>query len=190
MHTALHIHMYCLTGLCTYILYPAEESLFSFLRTLDGDACHLNEGCRPPQSLRVTKELFPQRGVLWPCFSPDNIMEWAVLEQVLASHWGCVTRTAIYLASLELTVHMNIYPVVSCPQSNHDDLVCSVEVVVDICWVEVRLFLTPFLALRDLVMSSHLYRRQTCHADQSHFPLLLRYQLTRFHGLHSVDEST
>ena len=69
--------------------------LLLLLRTLDGDAHHSNESCCPPQSLRVTKERVPQRGVHWPCFSPDNIMVWTVLEQVLASHWGCVTRTAI-----------------------------------------------------------------------------------------------
>ena len=30
---------------------------------------------------------------------PDNIMEWAVLGQVLAGHWGCVIRTAIPLTT-------------------------------------------------------------------------------------------
>ena len=79
-----------------------------------------------------------------PCFSPGNIMEWAVLEQVLASHWGCVTRTAIRLASLELAVHMSIYSVVSCSQSNHDDLVSPFQVVVVICAVEVRVLLMSF----------------------------------------------
>ena len=80
------------------------------LRTLDRDARHSNESCCPPQSLRVTKKLVPRVGVLWPCFSPDNTMEWTVLEQVLASHWGCVTRTAIHLATLELTVHTSNSP--------------------------------------------------------------------------------
>ena len=84
------------------------------LRRLDGDAHHSNESCCPPQSLLVTKEL-------WPRFSPDKIMGWADLEQVLASHLDCVTRAAIRLANLELTVHMNIHPVVSCSQSNQDD---------------------------------------------------------------------
>ena len=71
-------------------------------------------------------------------------MEWAVLEQVLASHWGCVTRTVICLASLELTVHMSICPIVSCSQFNQDDLVCSVQVVVAVCGVEVRVLFIPF----------------------------------------------
>ena len=71
-------------------------------------------------------------------------MEWAVLEQVLTSHWGCVTRTAIRLGNLELTVHMSIHPAVSCSQSNQDDLVCSVQVVDAICGVEVRVLLMPF----------------------------------------------
>ena len=114
------------------------------LQTPDGDAHHLNESCRPQQSLRVIKELVPQRGVLWPCFSPDNIMEWAVLEQVLASHWGCVTRTAIPLANLEPTVHMSIHPVVTCSQPNQDDLVCSVQVVIAIYGFEVRVLLMPW----------------------------------------------
>ena len=63
-------------------------------------------------------------------------MKWAVLEQVLASHWGCVTRTVV---DLELTVHMSIHPVVTCSQSNQDDLVCSVQVVVAICGVKVKM---------------------------------------------------
>ena len=75
------------------------------LRMLDGDARHSNESCCPPQSLRVTKVFVSQRGVLWPCFPPDNIMKWAVLKKVLASHQGCVTRITIRLANLELTVH-------------------------------------------------------------------------------------
>ena len=70
-------------------------------------------------------------------------MEQAVLEQALASHWSCVTRTAILLANLELTVHENIYPVVSCSQSDQDDLVCSVQVIVAICGVEVRVLFMP-----------------------------------------------
>ena len=101
------------------------------LQTPDGDVHYSNESCCPPQSLWATKELVPQRGVLWPRFSPDNIMEWAVLEQVLACHWGCFTRTAICLANL--TEHMSIHPVVPCSQSNQDNLVCSVQVVVAIC---------------------------------------------------------
>ena len=71
-------------------------------------------------------------------------MGWAVLEQVLASHWGCITRIAIRLAHLELTVHMSIHPVVSCSMSNQDDLVCSVQVVVALCGVEVRVVLLSF----------------------------------------------
>ena len=73
-------------------IYPRSVSIERFKPTstssliLDGDACHSNESCCPPQSLRVTKELVPQRGVLWPCFSPNNIMKWAVLEQALACH--------------------------------------------------------------------------------------------------------
>ena len=122
----------------------SPEVCLLLLRALGGDACHSNKSCCPPQSPRVTKELVPQRGVHWPCFSLDNIMEWAVLEQVLACHWGCVTRTAIRLASLELTVHMSIHPVVSCSQSNQDDLVCSVQVVVTICGVKVRVLMIPF----------------------------------------------
>ena len=55
-------------------------SYILLLRTLDGDARHSNESCCPPQNLRVTEELVPQRGVLWPCYSPDNVIEWAVLE--------------------------------------------------------------------------------------------------------------
>ena len=39
------------------------------------------------------------------------------MKQVLASHWSCVARTAIRLANLEPTVHMNIHPVVSCAPS-------------------------------------------------------------------------
>ena len=69
----------------------------------DGDARRSNESCRLPQSLRVTKELVPPRGVLWPCFPPDSVMKWAALEQVLASYQGRVARTAIPLANLELT---------------------------------------------------------------------------------------
>ena len=61
-----------------------HSNWFLLLRTLDGDARHSNKSCCTPQILRVTKELVPQRGVLWPCFSPDNIMEWAVLGQLLA----------------------------------------------------------------------------------------------------------
>ena len=71
-------------------------------------------------------------------------MEWAVLGQLLASHWGCVTRTAIRPASLELTVHMSIHPVVSCSQYNQDDLVCSFQAVVVVSWVTVKMLLMPF----------------------------------------------
>ena len=65
-------------------------------------------------------------------------MKWAVLEQVLVSHRVCVTRTAIRLANLELTVHMRTRPVVFCSQSNEDNMFCSVQVVVAICGAEVR----------------------------------------------------
>ena len=86
----------------------------------------------------------PQRGVLWPHFSPDSIVEWTVLKQVLASHWDCVARTVICLNNFEPTVHISIHPVMCCSQSNQDDLVCSVQAVVAICWVEVRTLLMPF----------------------------------------------
>ena len=43
---------------------------------------------------------------------PETILEWAVLGQVLASHRGCATRTAIRLANIELTVHIRNHPVV------------------------------------------------------------------------------
>ena len=56
-------------------------------------------------------------------------MEGAVSEEVLASHWDSVARTVIGLANLELTVHMSSHPVVSCSQSNQDDLVCSVHIL-------------------------------------------------------------
>ena len=95
-----------------------------------------------PLSLRDVS-FVPQRCVLCPCVSPDNIMEWAVLGRVLASHWGCVTRTAICLASLEITLHMSNHPVVFSCQSGQDDLVCSVQVVVAIDGVEVRVPLMP-----------------------------------------------
>ena len=71
-------------------------------------------------------------------------MELAVLKQVLASHRGCVTRRVICLTNLVFTVYMSIHPVVSCSQSNQDDLVCSIEAVVAICGVEVRVLLMPF----------------------------------------------
>ena len=77
---------------------------------LDGDAGHSNENCSPLQGLQVTKELVSQRGVLWPCFPPDNIVKWAVLEQALVSRWGCVTKTRIRLADLELTIRISIHP--------------------------------------------------------------------------------
>ena len=46
-------------------------------------------------------------------------MEWAVLEQMLASHWGCVARTTIQLAILELT---SIRPVISLIRMTWSDL--------------------------------------------------------------------
>ena len=63
---------------------------------------------------------------------------------MLACHWGSVTRTEICLTSLELTVHMSIHTVVSCSQSNQDDLVCYVLAVAVVCWIEVRVLLMSF----------------------------------------------
>ena len=36
---------------------------------------------------------------------------------------------------------MDIQPVLSCSQSNQDDLICSVQVVVAICRIEVRVLM-------------------------------------------------
>ena len=74
-------------------------------------AAVLHRAPRPP-------EFVPQRCVLWTCFFPDRIVECAVSEQLLASHLGCVMRTAIRSTNLELAVYMSIHPVVSCSQSN------------------------------------------------------------------------
>ena len=37
-----------------------------------------------------------------------------------------------------------VHPVVSCSQPDHDDLVCSVQAVVAVCWFGVRMILMPF----------------------------------------------
>ena len=144
----------------------------------------------PPQSLRVTKELVHQGGVRWPCFSSDNI-ERTVLEQLLTGLWSCVTRTAIHLAKLGTTVHVNIRPVVCCSQSNQDDMVCSGQVLVAICGIEVRVFLMPFSCCERFDDGLLIFvGKQICHADQGHIPLWLGNQLTQCHGLHNVREST
>ena len=67
--------------------------------TQDGNTCRLNES-RCVQSLQVTKQLVLQADLVWPCFSRDSIVEWAVLEQVLTGCWGCVARTVIHLTAL------------------------------------------------------------------------------------------
>ena len=94
--------------------------LVVLLRTLGGDACHSAKaavlstawGRGGGGGEGGTKERVPQKGALWPCFSPENIMVWVVFEQVLVSHWCCVPRTVIRLVNFELTVHMSILPVV------------------------------------------------------------------------------
>ena len=85
-------------------------------------------------------------------------MEWAVLEQEVASlcliavwsgqcwsRWWpvsapgrCVTRTAIRLASVDLTVHVSGHPGVCCSRSNQDHWICSVQAQIAVCCVEVR----------------------------------------------------
>ena len=95
-----HAHLHAKPCVCTcthaYMCIHTHTHTHThtlLLQMLDGDARHLNKSCCPLQSLQFTKELVPQRGARWPCFSPDTI-EWAVLEQVLASHLGCATRAA------------------------------------------------------------------------------------------------
>ena len=101
-------------------------------------AAVLRRACQSPTSLSLREVLFGHVSRLTTSCGGQSF------EQVLASHWGCVIRTVIRLANLELTVHISIHPVVSCSQSNQDDLVCSVQVVVAICGVNVMVLLMPF----------------------------------------------
>ena len=57
-------------------------------------------------------------------------MEWAVLEQMLSGHRGCVTGAPVRLTNQEFVEHAGVHPVVSSPESQQDDLVCSVRLVV------------------------------------------------------------
>ena len=67
-----------------------------------------------------------------------------VVEWVSAIYWGCVAKTAIRPSRLEPAVHMKINPVVSCSQSNQNDLICSVQAEVAAWWVEAEVLLWQF----------------------------------------------
>ena len=114
-----------------------------FVDRSDGDACPSHVCCRSPQGRQVAVEPVPQWGVLRPCFLPENIVEWAALEQVLSGHRGCVTGAPVRLTNLEFVEHVGVHPVVSSPESEQDDLVCSVQLVVAVRRVEIEVLLAP-----------------------------------------------
>ena len=47
----------------------------------------------------------PSVGVLRLCFLPESIMEWAVLEQVLSGHRGCVTIDSSQCIKSQTSAH-------------------------------------------------------------------------------------
>ena len=84
---------------------------------------------RSPKSLSLREVSFGHISYPITSWSRQSWRRWCLIT-------GAVARTAICQTNLELTGHMSIHPVVSCSQSDQDDLVCSVQAVVAICWVE------------------------------------------------------
>ena len=86
---------------------------------------------------------------------------------------------------------MSIHPVVSCSQSDQDDLVCSVQVVVAIFGVEVRVHLMPVSCCERLddgfliLVGDRLVR-----LIKVTYLFCLAKQLTSFRGHHNMREST
>ena len=73
-------------------------------------------------------------------------MSGAVLKEVLYVHGPRVTRTHFCLTNFELVVHVSTHSIVACPESEKNDLILSLHLVVVVLFVEVRVFLVPSLA--------------------------------------------